>query len=153
MGSIQSPGKVACHKFQETETLLFAHIPYRFLWRSPTAWSRGDEVLVFSSRQVLTEGPFYLRLEHLLKRRTPQKFSFFLPLLYYGNRFAVVSFFQCSLSTWSFLFRLHQNHPTERDVVFKYSRLPITRTFKGNRKKVRVIGSSSYRELEENSRD
>ena len=27
--------------------------------------------------------------------------------------------------------------------VKKYSRLPITRTFKGNRKKVRVIGSSS----------
>ena len=27
----------------------------------------------------------------------------------------------------------------------KYSRLPITRTFKGNWKKVRVIGSSSYR--------
>ena len=34
-----------------------------------------------------------------------------------------------------------------------YSPLPITRTFKGNRKKVRVIGSSSYREFEENSRD
>ena len=34
----------------------------------------------------------------------------------------------------------------------KYSRLPITRTFKANRKKVRVIGSSSYREFEENSR-
>ena len=34
-----------------------------------------------------------------------------------------------------------------------YSRLPITRTFKGNRKKVRVIGSSSYREFEENSRE
>ena len=27
-------------------------------------------------------------------------------------------------------------------VLTKYSRLPITRTFKGNRKKVRVIGSS-----------
>ena len=34
-----------------------------------------------------------------------------------------------------------------------YSRLPITRTFKGNRKKVRVNGSSSYREFEENSRE
>ena len=36
-----------------------------------------------------------------------------------------------------------------------YSRLPITRTFKGNRKKVellgvRVIGSSGYRELRTN---
>ena len=30
----------------------------------------------------------------------------------------------------------------------RYSQLPITRTFKGNRKKVRVIGSSSYREFE-----
>ena len=37
--------------------------------------------------------------------------------------------------------------------LYNYSRLPITRTFKGNRKKVRVIGSSSYRELEENSRE
>ena len=35
----------------------------------------------------------------------------------------------------------------------KHSRLPITRTFKGNRKKVRVIGSSSYRNPEENSRE
>ena len=34
-----------------------------------------------------------------------------------------------------------------------YSRLQITRTFKGNRKKVRVIGSSSYRDPEENSRE
>ena len=31
-------------------------------------------------------------------------------------------------------------------VTFKYSRLPIIRTFKENLKKVRVIGSSSYRE-------
>ena len=37
--------------------------------------------------------------------------------------------------------------------TWKYSRLPITRTFKGNRKKVWVIGSSSYREFEENSGD
>ena len=29
-----------------------------------------------------------------------------------------------------------------RDMSKDYSRLPITRTFKGNRKKVRVIGSS-----------
>ena len=40
----------------------------------------------------------------------------------------------------------------------QYSQLPITRTFKGNRKRfelsgVRVIGSSSYQELEENSRE
>ena len=42
------------------------------------------------------------------------------------------------------------NKPT---VAYSYSRLPITRTFKGNRKKVRVIGSSSYREFEENSRE
>ena len=37
-----------------------------------------------------------------------------------------------------------------------YSRPPITRTLKGdkgNQKNVRVIGSSSYRKLEENSRD
>ena len=33
-----------------------------------------------------------------------------------------------------------------------YSRLPITRTFKGNQKKGGIIGSSSYREFEENSR-
>ena len=32
-----------------------------------------------------------------------------------------------------------------------YSRLPINRTFKGNLKKFRVIGSSGCRELEENS--
>ena len=37
--------------------------------------------------------------------------------------------------------------------TWKYSRLPITRTFKGNRKKVWVKGSSSYREFEENSRE
>ena len=35
--------------------------------------------------------------------------------------------------------------------TWKYSRLPITRTFKGNRKKVWVKGSSGYREFEENS--
>ena len=29
-----------------------------------------------------------------------------------------------------------------KEAVLSYSRLPITRTFKGNRKKVRVIGSS-----------
>ena len=40
-----------------------------------------------------------------------------------------------------------------RILKFRYSRLPITRTFEGNRKKVRVIGSSSYREFEENSRE
>ena len=34
-----------------------------------------------------------------------------------------------------------------------YSRLPIIRTFNGNRKKVRVIESSSYREFDENSRE
>ena len=73
----KSPEKLICHKFQETETLLFSHIAYRFLWRSPTAWSRGDEVLVFSLLQVPTEGPFYLKLEHLLKRRTKKKFSIF----------------------------------------------------------------------------
>ena len=33
-----------------------------------------------------------------------------------------------------------------------YSRLPITRTFKGNQKKGGIIGSSRYREFEENSR-
>ena len=33
-----------------------------------------------------------------------------------------------------------------------YSRLPITRTFKANQKKGGIIGSSSYREFEENSR-
>ena len=33
-----------------------------------------------------------------------------------------------------------------RFVTFKYSRLPIIRTFRENKKKVRVIGSSSYRE-------
>ena len=35
--------------------------------------------------------------------------------------------------------------------LLQYSRLPITRTFKGNPKKVRVVGSLSYREFEENS--
>ena len=50
------------------------------------------------------------------------------------------------------------------DVLFSdvsisyYSRFPITQTFKGNRKKVRVIGSLSYwefelSEFEENSRE
>ena len=34
------------------------------------------------------------------------------------------------------------------EAVLSYSRLPITRTFKGNRKK-----GSSYREFEENSRE
>ena len=87
--------------FFETLQYFLSNIPYRFLWRSPTAWSRGDEVLGFSSRQLLTEGLFYLKLEHLLKRRTP-KISHFLPLLYCGNRFAAVSFFHCFLSTWSF---------------------------------------------------
>ena len=37
--------------------------------------------------------------------------------------------------------------------TWKYSRLPITRTFKGNRKKVWVKGSLGYREFEENSRE
>ena len=37
--------------------------------------------------------------------------------------------------------------------TWKYSRLPITRTFKGNRKKVWVKGSSGYREFKENSRE
>ena len=77
IGSIQSPGKIICHKFQKTETLLFSHIAYRFLWRSLTAWSRGDEVLVFSLLQVPTEGPFYLKLEHLLKRRTQKNSQIF----------------------------------------------------------------------------
>ena len=36
---------------------------------------------------------------------------------------------------------------------FANSRLPITRTFEGNRKKVLVIGSSSYWDPEENSRE
>ena len=101
-------------------------------------WGWGFSFFITSSsdrRSFLSEAGAFA------KRKPPQKFSFFLPLLYYGNRFAVVSFFQCSLSTWSFLFRLHRNHPTERDVFFKYSRLPITKTFKGNRKKVRVIVS------------
>ena len=31
---------------------------------------------------------------------------------------------------------------SDDDNNYKYSRLPITRTFKGNQKKVRVIGSS-----------
>ena len=37
--------------------------------------------------------------------------------------------------------------------LYIYSRLSKTRTFKGNRKKVRVIWSSSYREVKENSRE
>ena len=34
------------------------------------------------------------------------------------------------------------NHKVLLEKIQDYSRLPITRTFKGNRKKVRVIGSS-----------
>ena len=40
---------------------------YRFLWRMPLAWSRVDEVSVFSSAQVLTKDPFCPNLVHLLQ--------------------------------------------------------------------------------------
>ena len=47
--------------------------------------------------------------------------------------------------------------PSQRVVVvddsWNYSRFPLTRTFKGNQKKVRIMGSLSYREFEENSRE
>ena len=44
------------------------------------------------------------------KTKQPKKLLNFLPLLYSGNIFAVASLFQCSLSAWSFLFCLYQNH-------------------------------------------
>ena len=55
---------------------------------------------------------------------------------------------------YSYFVRLRDYDVLFSDVsISYYSRFPITRTFKGNRKKVRIIGSSGYREFEENSQE
>ena len=54
-----------------------------------------------------------------------------------------------TLDTWipTYCFKIRKIHSNCKYLLFNYSRLPITRTFKGNRKKfelsrVRVIGNS-----------
>ena len=55
---------------------------------------------------------------------------------------------------YSYFVRLRDYDVLFSDIsISYYSRFPITRTFKGNRKKVRIIGSSGYREFEENSQE
>ena len=63
------PTTLCKKRYDVTELVNEFLFSYHSQLRMPLAWSRGDEVSVFSSTQVLKEDPFCLNPVHLLQKK------------------------------------------------------------------------------------